>query len=68
MPDCAGDARKKEENKKMVSIVCRNQWWTLQKNDDGTFTLTSADGTITVTMSQAQIANLGAIVEAAANA
>jgi uncharacterized protein involved in outer membrane biogenesis len=51
-----------------MQIVVKNQWWTLQKNDDGSFTLSSADGTITVTMSQAQIANLGSIVEAAANA
>jgi hypothetical protein len=52
----------------MSQVIVRNQWWTLQKNADGSFTLTSADSTITVTLSQAQISNLGSIVEAAASA
>jgi hypothetical protein len=64
----AGDARKKEENEKMPQIIVRNAQWILQKNDDGTFTLTSSDNTVTVTVTKDQITNLASVVEAAANA
>ena len=51
-----------------MQTVVSNAFWTLQENDDGTFTLLSADGSISVTMSKDQVLALSAIVEAAKDA